>query len=57
MDAEKLGSKVEVKNKVFTVYGYTNFRTYLKDFYEFRKDGQRGFSYLACRDRCSLHYC
>jgi len=47
MAAEKLVSKNEVKEKTFTVYGYTNFRTYLKDFYEFRKDSQRGYSYRA----------
>ena len=47
MGAEKLGSNVEVKDKVFAVYGYTNFRTYLRDFYEFRKDSQRGYSYRA----------
>jgi uncharacterized protein (TIGR02147 family) len=47
MGAEKLGSNVEVKDKVFTVYGYTNFRTYLRDFYEFRKESQRGYSYRA----------
>ena len=47
MGAEKLGSNVEVKDKVFIVYGYTNFRTYLRDFYEFRKESQRGYSYRA----------
>ena len=47
MGAEKLGSNVELKDKVFIVYGYTNFRTYLRDFYEFRKESQRGYSYRA----------
>lgn len=30
-----------------SIYGYTNYRTYLKDFYAFRKDGQHGYSYRS----------
>lgn len=33
--------------KVLSVYGYTDYRVYLKDFYEFRKDGQHGYSFRA----------
>lgn len=29
------------------VFGYTDYRAYLRDFYEFRKDGQHGYSYRA----------
>jgi len=47
MGAEKLDIDSRTKVKVLTVYGYTNFRAYLKDFYEFRKDSQRGYSYRA----------
>ena len=30
-----------------SVYGYTDFRTYLRDYYEFRKDGQHDYSFRA----------
>lgn len=31
--------------RTLSVFGYTDYRTYLKDFYEFRKDSQHGYSY------------
>lgn len=33
--------------KVLSVYGYTDFRMYLRDFYAFRKDGSHGYSFRA----------
>jgi uncharacterized protein (TIGR02147 family) len=36
-----------VADKTLSVYGYTDYRAYLRDFYEFRKDGQHGYSYRA----------
>src|SRR5262249_34409505 len=37
--------KPEAGEKVLSVYGYTDFRVYLRDFYAFRKDGQHGYSF------------
>ena len=34
-------------DKILAIYGYTDYRAYLRDFYAFRKDGQRGYSYRA----------
>jgi uncharacterized protein (TIGR02147 family) len=34
-------------DKVLSVYQYTNFREYLRDYYDFRKSGERGYSYRA----------
>jgi len=33
--------------RFLSVYGYTDYRLYLKDYYEFRKDGRHGYSYRA----------
>ena len=43
--ARKSGSAHEPP--VLSIYGYTDYRAYLRDFYEFRKSGQRGYSYRA----------
>jgi uncharacterized protein (TIGR02147 family) len=43
MGAEAL--KPEIGARVLSIYGYTDYRTYLREFYEFRKDGQHGYSY------------
>ncbi len=40
-------TKPQAGDKVLSVYGYTDFRAYLRDFYEFRKDGQHGYSFRA----------
>lgn len=34
-----------MSEKILSVFGYTDYRKYLKDFYEFRKDGEKGYSY------------
>ena len=48
MTIEKLDlTKPQAGSKYLSVYGYTDYRAYLKDFYEFRKDSQRGYSYRA----------
>jgi uncharacterized protein (TIGR02147 family) len=50
MGAKKLEPTTErtaSNDKVLSVYGYTDFRAYLRDFYEFRKDGTRGYSFRA----------
>lgn len=47
MGAEKIQESQASQDKVLSVYGYTNFRQYLKDYYEFRKDSQRGYSFRA----------
>lgn len=41
MGAEKLTTE----GRILSVFGYTDYRTYLRDFYDFRKDGQHGYSY------------
>lgn len=41
MGAEAL--KLEPRS--LSIYGYTDYRLYLRDFYDFRKDGQHGYSY------------
>ena len=33
--------------QTLNVFGYTDFRTYLRDYYEFRKNSQKGYSYRA----------
>jgi uncharacterized protein (TIGR02147 family) len=38
-------SKATAEGKVISIYGYTDYRSYLRDFYEFRKNSQRGYSY------------
>ncbi len=40
-------TKPQAGDKVLSVYGYTDFRAYLRAFYEFRKDGQHGYSFRA----------
>jgi uncharacterized protein (TIGR02147 family) len=40
-------SKDISKKYVLSVYGYTDYRKYLRDYYEFRKDSERGYSYRA----------
>ena len=35
------------ESKLLSIYGYTDYRAYLRDFYDFRKDGQHGYSYRA----------
>ena len=35
------------KDQVLPIFGYTDFRAYLRDYYEFRKNGARGYSYRA----------
>jgi uncharacterized protein (TIGR02147 family) len=40
-------TKPQAGDKVLSVYGYTDYRAYLRDFYEFRKDGQHGYSFRA----------
>lgn len=47
MGAPKLDQEKTGKDRTLSIYGYTSFRTYLKDFYEFRKEGQHGYSYRA----------
>lgn len=48
MGAKQLDQSVaSVSDKVLSVYGYTDFRAYLRDFYEFRKDGSHGYSFRA----------
>lgn len=34
-----------MSDKVLSVFGYTDYRDYLRDFYEFRKDSEKGYSY------------
>jgi uncharacterized protein (TIGR02147 family) len=36
-----------LEKNVLSIYGYTDYRKYLKDFYEFRKSGPRGYSYRS----------
>jgi len=36
-----------IKPKTLSVYGYTNYRQYLKDYYDFKKDSCKGFSYRS----------
>jgi uncharacterized protein (TIGR02147 family) len=40
-------SKDITKKYVLSVYGYTDYRKYLRDYYDFRKDSERGYSYRA----------
>lgn len=47
MGAEKIQENSNSQERVLSIYGYTNFRTYLRDYYDFRKDSQRGYSYRA----------
>ena len=48
MGVKKLDlTKPQVGAKQLSPYGYTDYRSYLKDFYDFRKDGQHGYSYRA----------
>lgn len=35
------------QQNVLSIYGYSDYRKYLKDYYEFRKNGSRGYSYRA----------
>jgi uncharacterized protein (TIGR02147 family) len=49
-DLSKSGVKKETKptrEKYLSVYGYTDYRKYLKDFYDFKKDGSHGYSFRA----------
>lgn len=36
-----------MSGKTLSIYGYTDYREYLRDFYEFRKDGQHGYSFRS----------
>jgi len=47
MGAPKIENESPNKERTLSIYGYTSFRVYLKDFYEFRKEGQHGYSYRA----------
>ena len=47
MGAPKIGKENSGIDRILSIYGYTSYRTYLKDFYEFRKEGQHGYSYRA----------
>ncbi len=49
MGAEDLQTRVQDRDldPTLSVYGYTDFRAYLKDYYAFRKDGRRGYSYRS----------
>jgi uncharacterized protein (TIGR02147 family) len=38
-------STATAEGRGLSVYGYTDYRAYLRDFYAFRKDSQRGYSY------------
>lgn len=40
-------SNSSANSRLLSVYGYLDYRRYLKDYYEFRKDGQHGYSYRA----------
>jgi len=48
MGAENL-DKINISNSsgTLSIYGYTDYRAYLKDFYEFKKDSARGYSYRS----------
>jgi uncharacterized protein (TIGR02147 family) len=37
----------ELSTKVLSVYGYTDYRKYLKEFYNFRKGSNKGYSYRS----------
>ncbi|MBF0443026.1 MAG: TIGR02147 family protein [Oligoflexales bacterium] len=37
--------KERTGTKVLSIYGYTDYRKYLKDYYHFRKDNHKGYSY------------
>jgi uncharacterized protein (TIGR02147 family) len=43
--SQKSGSSRE--GSVLSIYGYMDYRTYLRDFYEFKKASHRGYSYRA----------
>lgn len=34
-----------MSRQILSIYGYTDYRKYLSDFYHFRKDSERGYSY------------
>ena len=40
-----MGAASESKNQILSIFGYTDYRLYLKDFYAFRKDSHHGYSY------------
>lgn len=42
--AESSGS---AKRQTLSVYGYTDYRRYLRDFYDYRKESERGYSFRA----------
>lgn len=46
MGAPKLDQH-ETLHGTLSVYGYTNYRVYLRDFYQFRKESTRGYSFRA----------
>jgi len=46
MGAKELKSK-SVSISALDIYGYTDYRNYLRDFYDFRKSSQKGYSYRA----------
>jgi uncharacterized protein (TIGR02147 family) len=45
--SQSTGSAPGAVERTLSVYGYTDFRAYLRDYYEFRKDGQHGYSFRA----------
>jgi len=47
MGAPKIEQESHTRDRILSVYGYTSYRAYLKDFYAFRKEGQHGYSYRA----------
>jgi uncharacterized protein (TIGR02147 family) len=48
MGAENLQPKHDKSaERTLSVYGYTDFRAYLRDFYAFRKDSQHGYSFRS----------
>ena len=47
MGAKDLDKAKQPREKYLAIYGYTDYRQYLKDFYDFKKDGGHGYSYRA----------
>lgn len=37
--------KTAQTSRTLSIYGYTDYRSYLRDFYEYRKDSERGYSF------------
>jgi uncharacterized protein (TIGR02147 family) len=45
--SNKAGASPSRESAVLSIFGYMDFRAYLRDFYEFKKASQRGYSYRA----------